>query len=89
MEKKASAKQYVKINVEQSKIHPGLSSITINTNDPKDFMIATLLGIKALSEKSGIEYEDLLDLVGDLLRHETVMNHSLERIRKEEEDTLI
>lgn len=89
MEKKPSAKQYVKINVEQSKIHPGLSSICINAIDPKDFMIATLLGIKALSEKSGMEYEDLLDLVGDLLSHETVMDHSLERIRKDEEDTLI
>ena len=89
MGKKPSEKQYIKINVEHSKIHPGLSSISINVNDPKDFMIATLLGIKALSEKSGIDYKDLLDLVGDLLSHETVMDTSLERIRKEEEDTLI
>lgn len=89
MEKNSDMKQYVKINVEQSKMHPGLSSIYINAADPKDFMIATLLGIKALSEKSGMDYEDLLDLVSDLLSHESVMGNSLERIRKEEEDTLI
>ena len=89
MEKNSDMKQYVKNNVEQSKMHPGLSSICINAIDPKDFMIATLLGIKALSEKSGMDYEDLLDLVSDLLSHESVMGNSLERIRKEEEDTLI
>ena len=89
MEKNSDMKQYVKINVEQSKMHPGLSSIYINAADPKDFMIATLLGLKALSDKSGLDYEDLLVLVSDLLSHESVMGNSLERIRKEEEDTLI
>ena len=51
---------YIKINVESSDYGEGYSKVEIQAFDPQDFMIASLLGIKTLANKSGLEYNELL-----------------------------
>ena len=51
-------------------------------------MVTTLLSIKALSEKTGIDYDTMLKLFIELLRDDEVMESALERVRAEDDDTL-
>lgn len=80
---------YIKINVEPSDKEEGLSKVEIQAFNPQDFLIASLLGIKAISKKSGIPFNELLDLFCKLLRDQEVINASMSRIRQDQEDTLL
>ena len=53
MKKKEAKGNYIKINVESSDYGEGYSKVEIQAFDPQDFMIASLLGIKTLANKSG------------------------------------
>ena len=89
MKKKEVKGNYIKINVESSDYGEGYSKVEIQAFDPQDFMIASLLGIKTLANKSGIKYEDLLNLFCDLLKDKEVVEASMARIRSSQEDTLL
>ena len=89
MEKKEAKGNYIKINVEPSGYGEGYSKVEIQAFDPQDFMIASLLGIKTLANKTGIKYEDLLDLFCNLLKDKEVIEASIARIRDGQEDTLL
>ena len=89
MKKKEVKGNYIKINVESSDYGEGYSKVEIQAFEPQDFMIASLLGIKTLANKSGIKYEDLLNLFCDLLKDKEVVEASMARIRSSQEDTLL
>ena len=89
MKKKEVKGNYIKINVESSDYGEGYSKVEIQAFDPQDFMIASLLGIKTLANKSGIKYEDLLSLFCNLLKDKKVVEASMARVRSSQEDTLL
>ncbi len=89
MEKKETNRKYVKINVEPSEKGAEYSKIEIQAYNPQDFIIATLLSLKAMSKKSKIPYKTLTELFINMLKNEEVMESSISRLRKEEEDTLL
>lgn len=78
----------VTISVEPSEKGGGLSTIILKAGDVNNFMVTTLLSIKALSEKTGIDYDTMLKLFIGLLRDDEVMESALERVRAEDDDTL-
>lgn len=89
MEKKETNRKYVKINVEPSEKGIEYSKIEIQAYNPQDFIIATLLSLKAMSKKFKIPYKTLTELFINMLKNEEVMESSISRLRKEEEDTLL
>lgn len=78
----------VTISVEPSKKDPRLSTITLKAGDVNNFMVATLLSIQALSDKTGIDYDTMLKLFIALLKDDEVIDSALERVRAEDDDTL-
>ena len=78
----------VTISVEPSQKGRDLSTIILKAGDVNNFMVTTLLSIKALSEKTGIDYDTMLKLFIELLRDDEVMESALERVRAEDDDTL-
>lgn len=89
METKQAKGTYIKINVEPSDHREGLSRVEIQAFDPQDFIVASLLGLKAISKKADIPFNDLLDLFCSLLRDKEVIAASMARIRNDQEDTLL
>ena len=89
MKKKEAKGTYIKINVEPSDHGEEYSKVEIQAFDPQDFIIASLLGIKTLSKKSGLEFNELLDLFCKLLRDQEVIEASMARIRQDQEDTVL
>ena len=80
---------YVLISVEPSKNDPRLSTIALEADNINNFMITKLASIKAISQKMDVEYDDLLKLFVALLRDEEVVDMALDRLKDEDDDTLI
>lgn len=80
--------KYVYISVEPSKKDPALSTILLKASDINNFMVTSLLAIKALSKKTGIDYDTFLKMFVALLKDDEIIDMSLERVRDEDDDVL-
>lgn len=80
---------YVLISVEPSKNDPRLSTIALEADNINNFMITTLASIKAISQKMDMDYDDILRLFIALLRDEEVVDMALDRLKDEDDDTLL
>ncbi len=89
MEKEKADRRYVKINVEPSEKGTEYSKIEIQAYNPQDFIITTLLSLKAMSKKFEVSYEELTKTFINALKNEEIMDSSIARLREEEEDTLL
>lgn len=89
MEKEKTGRRYVKINVEPSEKGAEYSKIEIQAYNPQDFIITTLLSLKAMSKKFEVSYEELTKTFINALKNEEIMDSSITRLREEKEDTLL
>lgn len=76
-------KNYLLLEVKESEEDPTISNTEMSITSPFDFIMAFLMTIKCLSVKSGIPYPVLLELFGDALKHELIVDQALDLVRQE------
>lgn len=82
-------KDFSVISVAPAPENPDLNATQFRTEEIKDFFIMIGLAAKCLSEKLNIEYEDFSKTLIKLMREQEIKDYALNRIKQEEEDTLI
>ena len=71
-------KKYTQLKVEPTKNHDQMK-VDVKLTNTQEFMITSLLGIKILSKKLNMRYEEVLVLICAYLKDETIAKDALTR----------
>lgn len=71
-------KKYTQFKVEPTKNHDQMK-VDVKLTNTQEFMITSLLGIKILSKKLNMRYEEVLVLICAYLKDETIAKDALTR----------